>query len=45
MNENFPPLDIFSSDDDVTLKRLIEYLEDFQRKRDALIHVNNIFVF
>jgi hypothetical protein len=40
MNENFPPMDIFSPDDDVTIRRIIEYLEEFQRKRDAIIHVS-----
>jgi hypothetical protein len=38
MNENFPPLDIFSPDDEVTLRHLIAYLEEFQRRRDAIIH-------
>jgi hypothetical protein len=38
MNENFPPLDVFSSDDEVTLRHLIQYLEEFQRRRDAILH-------
>lgn len=42
MNENFPPLDIFSPDDDQTIKRIIEYLEEFQRRRDALIHETDL---
>lgn len=43
MNESFPPLDIFTPDDDTTIKRIIDYLEEFQRKRDALIHVSSHF--
>lgn len=42
MSENFPPLDIFSPDDDQTIKRIIDYLEEFQRRRDALIHETDI---
>jgi kinesin family member 23 len=38
MNENFPPLDVFSSDDEITLRHLIQYLEEFQRRRDAILH-------
>ena len=37
MNENFPPLDLFSPDDDVTLRHLVDYLEEFQRRRDGLV--------
>ncbi|CAF0834960.1 unnamed protein product [Brachionus calyciflorus] len=42
MNESFPPLDIFSPDDDQTIKRIIDYLEEFQRRRDALIHETDL---
>lgn len=37
MDENFPPLDIFSPDDDVTIKNLIVYLEEYQRRRSAIL--------
>ena len=40
MSTPFPPMDIFSPDDDVTIRRIIDYLEEFQRKRDAIIHVS-----
>lgn len=42
MSESFPPLDIFSPDDDQTIKRIIDYLEEFQRRRNALIHETDL---
>ncbi len=39
MTESIPPLDIYSSDDENTLRQLINYLEEFQRRRDAILHV------
>jgi hypothetical protein len=39
MNESLPPLDLFSPEDDVTIKRLIAYLEEFQRRREAILQV------
>lgn len=42
MSESFPPLDIFSPDDDQTIRRIIDYLEEFQRRRDALIHETDL---
>lgn len=39
MTEPFPSMEIFSPDDDSTLVHLVEYLEEFQRRREALIRV------
>ena len=39
MDEPFPSVDIMTPDDDVTIARLITYLEEFQRRRDSLIQV------
>ena len=39
MNTPFPPMDIFSPDDDATIKNLIIYLEEFKQKRDAILQV------
>ena len=41
MDEPFPSVDIMTPDDDVTIARLITYLEEFQRRRDSLIQVIN----
>ena len=42
MQENFPPMEVYAPDDDLTLKRLVDYLEEFQRKRDATIHETDL---
>ena len=39
MSTTFPPMDIFAPDDDRTIRDLIIYLEEFQRKRDAILQV------
>ena len=38
MNEAFPPLDVYGADDEHTLRALVVYLEEFQRRRAAVIH-------
>jgi hypothetical protein len=43
MSTPFPPMDIFSPDDDVTIKNLINYLEEFKKKRDAILQVCIIY--
>jgi hypothetical protein len=43
MSTPFPPMDIFSPDDDVTIKNLINYLEEFKKKRDAILQVFIIY--
>jgi kinesin family member 23 len=35
---DFPSIDLHSCQDDITIKRLIDYLEDRQKKRETLIH-------
>ena len=45
MNESLPPLDLFSPEDDVTIKRLIAYLEEFQRRREAILQVWNLIFY
>jgi kinesin family protein 23 len=42
MNEPFPPMEIFSPDDDVTIRNIIDYLEEFQRRREAIIHETDL---
>lgn len=39
MTEPFPSMDIFSPDDETTIPRLVDYLEEFQRRREALLRV------
>jgi predicted nuclease with TOPRIM domain len=38
MDEPFPSVDIMTPEDEVTIPRLIDYLEEFQRRREALVH-------
>jgi hypothetical protein len=40
MNESFPPLDVVDPEDDVTINRLINYLEEFQRRRNDVVNVS-----
>ena len=40
MTDKFPSLDIYTPYDDTTVPGLIQYLEEFQNRRDALVHVN-----
>ncbi len=42
MMNNFPPINLFSSDDDVTVQKLIEFLEEFNRKRECILLVSNL---
>lgn len=42
MSTPFPPMDIFSPDDDVTIRHLINYLEEFKHKRESLLHETDI---
>lgn len=43
MPESFPPLDIFTPDDQQTINVLIEHLEDYRRKQTPFVHVRSIF--
>lgn len=44
MSDPFPSMEIFSPDDEETLANLVEYLEEFQRRREALLRVKlNLF--
>lgn len=45
MTDPFPSMEIFSPDDEETLANLVEYLEEFQRRREALLRVNKTFFF
>ena len=42
MPDSFPAMDVLSADDEVTIPRLIDYLEEFSRKRDAAIHETDL---
>lgn len=41
--DNFPSIDIFSPNDDLTLKRLVDYLEDFYHKNELRKNVSCLF--
>ena len=42
MPDSFPAMDVLSADDEVTIPRLVDYLEEFSRKRDAAIHETDL---
>ncbi len=39
LSNNFPPINLFSSDDDVTVQKLVEFLDEFNRKRESILLV------
>jgi hypothetical protein len=41
MGESFPSLEVIDPEDEVTINRLINYLEEFQQKRNDIVNVRS----